>query len=140
MGGISYERGNSLAIDTSGSIYVAGTYYGTADFDPNETNYYLTANGSGEIFVVKLENETMGTIPIETSDYMLYPNPGDGIFHLTSFENLSKIIVYDRMGRRIIEQNIQGKQIDLTDLPVGIYFVTIINSDNLEHSEKIIIN
>lgn len=31
-------KGNSVALDGSGNVYVSGTYTGTADFDPNDTN------------------------------------------------------------------------------------------------------
>ena len=91
MGGTSYERGNSMTIENSGTLYVTGTYYGTSDFDPNETNYYLTSNGSGEIFVLKLNNETMSINEMKNSSPLLYPNPSNGLVYLKNFENVSRI-------------------------------------------------
>lgn len=140
MGGVSTEKGNSLAIANSGYIYVIGNYHGTADFDPNQTNYYLTSNGSVEIFVVKLENGSAKTIEIKNSNYMLYPNPSEGIIYFTNLKSISKVFVYDRSGKKIIEQNMQGNQLDLSDFPRGMYFITIMYSDNLSITEKIIIN
>ena len=42
------DRGRSIVVDNEESVYVTGSFSGTVDFDPNETNYYLTGNGRGE--------------------------------------------------------------------------------------------
>ncbi|MBL0073076.1 MAG: hypothetical protein IPP34_15270 [Bacteroidetes bacterium] len=43
-------------MNTSGSIYVAGTFYQSADFDPGSGTYNLTSAGSKDMFVSKLDN------------------------------------------------------------------------------------
>jgi uncharacterized delta-60 repeat protein/gliding motility-associated-like protein len=44
----------STAIDGSGNMYVAGTFSGTADFDPGPATFDLTSAGNAEAFVLKL--------------------------------------------------------------------------------------
>jgi hypothetical protein len=56
MGGVSQASGHSVALDSSGNVYVAGRFRGTADFDPGEGTQNLTSNGDEDGFVVKLDS------------------------------------------------------------------------------------
>ena len=56
MGGVSSASGHSVALDSSGNVYVAGRFRGTADFDPGSETQNLTSNGSDDGFVVKLDS------------------------------------------------------------------------------------
>ena len=56
MGGVS--SGNSIvgvAVDGSGDVYTAGSFFGTVDFDPGAGTFNVTAAG-GRIFVSKLDS------------------------------------------------------------------------------------
>ena len=55
MGGTSTDRGNSIAVDSSGNVYTTGYFYGTTDFDPGAGIVNLTSAGSADIFVSKLD-------------------------------------------------------------------------------------
>jgi gliding motility-associated-like protein len=55
VGGVSDEQGNSIALDGSGNIYVAGIFRGTADFDPGPGTSSLTPNGGYDVFILKLD-------------------------------------------------------------------------------------
>jgi hypothetical protein len=109
-GGIGYEDGRSIAIDPSGNVICAGSFSGTADFDPNAGTFNMTAAGtSNDVYIVKLtaagnlvwarqigiagQYETASDIEIDpsgnihivgafygTTDF----NPGAGINNLTS--------------------------------------------------------
>jgi Beta-propeller repeat len=45
---------NGLAVDSAGSIYATGSFFGTVDFDPGAGVDSQTTAGSGDVFVVKL--------------------------------------------------------------------------------------
>ncbi|MCB0706269.1 MAG: SBBP repeat-containing protein, partial [Saprospiraceae bacterium] len=53
IGGISYQKGNSIAVDGSNSVYSTGVYTGMTDFDPNAGTSYLM--GGENIFTQKLD-------------------------------------------------------------------------------------
>ena len=56
MGGTSADVPYSICIDMSGNIFLTGTYYGTADFDPGAGTANLISKGYTDIFAVKLNS------------------------------------------------------------------------------------
>jgi hypothetical protein len=54
FGGTSHEFGRSISIDDTGNVYIAGSFSGTADFDPGSGIFNLTSNGGEDIFIQKL--------------------------------------------------------------------------------------
>ena len=55
FGGTGNDSGHSLSIDSAGNIYTTGYFIGTADFDPGAGTQNLTATGSGDFFVQKMD-------------------------------------------------------------------------------------
>ena len=56
IGGTSPEVSRGLAVDAGGNVYTAGTFEGTADFDPGAGAYSLTSAGVYDIFISKLNS------------------------------------------------------------------------------------
>lgn len=54
MGGSVEDLSYSLKLDLLGNIFIAGTFRGTADFNPSINNNYLTSSGLADIFILKL--------------------------------------------------------------------------------------
>ena len=48
--------GASICIDNSGNVIIAGRFDGVVDFDPGVNNCIIRANGSTDVFIVKLSN------------------------------------------------------------------------------------
>jgi hypothetical protein len=114
-----------MALDSSGNILTAGFFRGTVDFDPGVGVANLTSEGSGDIFVSKLDSsgnylwaKRMGGAGYDdaasvavgkdgsvvttggftgTVDF----NPGDGVANLTSTGGDADILVRDGAGADI---------------------------------------
>lgn len=57
IGDVGRDETQSIAIDGLGNIYTTGAFTGTVDFDPGTETHYLTADGSTDIFVLKLDQD-----------------------------------------------------------------------------------
>ncbi|MGC6421117.1 MAG: SBBP repeat-containing protein [Chitinophagales bacterium] len=55
FGGTSSDYGNSITLDASGNVYTIGAFQGMADFDPGAGTNNLTAQGSYDVFIQKLD-------------------------------------------------------------------------------------
>lgn len=56
MGGGNYTISKSLALDSQANIFITGTFSGTADFDPGDEEFNLTANDQ-DIHFCKLDSD-----------------------------------------------------------------------------------
>lgn len=56
FGGSGYDRINGIKLDSIENIYVAGTFVGTSDFDPNAGLANLTSNGGMDLYISKLDS------------------------------------------------------------------------------------
>jgi hypothetical protein len=54
MGGDSSDIGQSVAVDSSGNVYITGYFSGTADFDPGAGTDSFTSAGLEDIFLTKI--------------------------------------------------------------------------------------
>ena len=76
-------------------------------------------------------------------DFYYYPNPTSGVFRVSekSSNNGVKIMVFDSMGRKVLEEKKENEEffvLNLNSSAKGIYFVKIYNKQNqLIHFNKI---
>src|SRR5207253_547472 len=60
LGDTSGDLGRAITVDNSGSIYTAGFFEGTVDFDPESTTLDLVSPGVWTAFVQKLNQTISG--------------------------------------------------------------------------------
>lgn len=87
------------------------------------------------------ECEALHTEEVDTNEFLLYPNPvKDKIFIKNDHQTILKVKILDIQGRKVMEK--RGMQdeieIDLRELPSGVYFVITESKDNILKTEKII--
>lgn len=78
FGGTNFERGDAIALDDNGNIYITGYFQGTADFDPGGGVFNISTVSLRDMFVVKLRNngsflwaKSIGGFWLFTSDLVL---------------------------------------------------------------------
>ncbi|UZR99505.1 T9SS type A sorting domain-containing protein [Chondrinema litorale] len=79
-------------------------------------------------------------IHLLSGEVQLYPNPVKSVLHIvSSLSNLSKIRVFDTNGKQVLDANLIEQQVDLGQLPRGMYLVKIMDQhDKIITSSKII--
>lgn len=55
IGGASFDDLRDMVLDVSGNIFLTGSFYGTADFDPGPGNVIITSAGQNDIFFAKYD-------------------------------------------------------------------------------------
>ena len=144
FGGSGFEQGNGIAVDNSGNVYTIGYFAGTADFDPGPGIYSLTANGSADIFISKLDSmgnlvwaRAFGSTDWDKGNSIALDNsgniyatgffsdtvdfdPGPGVFNLTSV-GITDIFIckLDASGNYLWAKSVGG-----TDYDFGISIKT----------------
>ncbi|MBY0486423.1 MAG: T9SS type A sorting domain-containing protein, partial [Flavobacteriaceae bacterium] len=71
---------------------------------------------------------------VRKENFVLYPNPTNGIFHITAKENglndSVELRVYDVLGNKVLEKhstNLTNESIDLSNQASGMYFVDVVD-------------
>ena len=144
FGGSGFEQGNGIAVDNSGNVYTIGYFAGTSDFDPGPGIYSLTANGSADIFISKLDSmgnlvwaRAFGSTDWDKGNSIALDNsgniyatgffsdtvdfdPGPGVFNLTSV-GITDIFIckLDASGNYLWAKSVGG-----TDYDFGISIKT----------------
>jgi len=126
-----YYEGNAIPGATGQSYTVT-----------NNTGYYwcvVTINGCSSPVSNKVWVVITGTQELQSHDFSIYPVPNDGKFMVSvtnSGQGSYSILMYNYLGSKIFEQtNVQVKgkfemQIDLRQVPAGIYSVVLSNRQN----------
>lgn len=83
---------------------------------------YRTTNGGGELLALDVIEHSP-----DISIVTLYPNPGHGICHIASSQNLSRVVIYNSQGQQIRTFNFNSNRalIDVSLLESGIYHFEI---------------
>ena len=126
---------NDFTVISDGAYIEAPTDWTTYEFDLSEyegQNIRIAIHYVGnDSFVLQTDSfKVEGTLGIgenEISDFEYYYNPYNDILNVNSSEILRNIQLYNVLGQKIIDENINnyGYQINLGNLSTSIYFVKV---------------
>ena len=125
---------------------LAGEGMGNGFFQFLDSNNHIVAKGGGSSghFTYELASEVQcdGTLSVNEVEEVLpvvYPNPSYGWVHLNLGKGQWQVQVYDIIGRKVIEKQVDAKAaLDFTKQPKGIYLLKARN-DAEEFNTKIVI-
>jgi PKD-like domain/Secretion system C-terminal sorting domain/Beta-propeller repeat len=66
-----FASGHAITIDSWNNIYTTGHFTEITDFDPDASNYELTANGEWDIFIHKLSQQPCMSSPFSISEDLI---------------------------------------------------------------------
>lgn len=56
VGGVYYDYGTGITTDDQGNVYITGYFDGIVDFDPSPQEWFLTSQGGGDVFILKINS------------------------------------------------------------------------------------
>ena len=136
---ITYKAGNKIILtdgfhDKAGSNFHAYIEPCANNFD---TRQLRTANSSS---TYKQSKENISNI-LKTQ-MLIYPNPSTGVFNINfNAETTANIVVYDVMGKLILEKtinNTNSTSFDLAAQKTGIYILKIVDNNGSVTTERIV--
>lgn len=134
FGSTGVEEGFGIATDPANSIYVAGLFRSATDFDPGAGTFTLTPVGTGDGFVMKLDNTTTNIGDQGSVDQVsVFPNPCTSDLHISGIEPGSSLSVMNALGETVITKvNADEKEVLSIDLlPSGVYFLILKNEKGM---------
>lgn len=120
---------NAIGFTESSSYNASGSKYQYTDGSPLENiNYYRLKQ-------VDLEGNyrytAVRTVNFDISDISLTPNPVSSELTINGLSGINEILLKNTIGKQLSVQRTQGRtvQINMTELPAGVYFITIKKED-----------
>jgi hypothetical protein len=138
MGGTDDDKGISCLIDTIENLYVTGSFKGTADFDPEGGIFNMTSFGGTDVFIDKIFDCAVNTENKSDigSGLSVFPNPANDIVNIrisSPQQNYSIVTIYDIRGKLLDKLIMKSSrmQMDLSDIPAGIYILKVITGKSV---------
>jgi hypothetical protein len=103
---------------------------------------FNTGNGNPELDMAwdNLEQiEVLGLNNNVIEGFTFYPNPSLDVINLTATENIERVSIYNMLGQKVIDQNINAisSQLDVANLVTGTYLM-LVSADGKTASHKVI--
>ena len=130
---------NSIVVDSSDNVYVAGAFDGTLTLGGQT---YICQGGHGDCFLAKYGSTCvtgLNNITGIESQINMNPNP---VINFANFKselyNIINISIYTTLGQVVlVKENIMSEnvQLDLSNLNAGIYVVNVLTSHGVQNKK-----
>ncbi len=128
-GGIQTDAALAITVHDK-KAYIAGYYLFTCYFG----NIGVQMADNNDLFIAAYNiPEVLSVSELSNENLSVFPNPFLNTLNIQSQETFTKVALYDVLGKEVFAEsvdNIQQKDIDVSYLPSGIYFVCVQNGFN----------
>lgn len=118
-------------------------------YSPVEDHFYhVTGIVNGRMESYKLEprmasdivdvTETTDVNPIPTAEFKVYPNPFNNIINIDNHDKLTRAIVTNIAGQRVLDVEYPDHVISTSNLRSGVYVISLYTEDGMAKSVRIV--
>jgi hypothetical protein len=117
-------------------------------YDPTEGNYYNVAgivNGRLDNFKVEPRMATdvvdLTATPVDPEfaiEFKVYPNPFGDIINIVNHDKLTRVVISNIAGQRVIDVEYPNSEIRTNNLVSGVYLISLITEEGIAKTERII--
>jgi glucose/arabinose dehydrogenase len=132
-----------------GTVSPEGTFQDLGDFGGNWSTFGV--DNTNELYVVGFDGVvsrvespfTMGLDDETFNTFQMYPNPADDTVNLlTTNDVFSTVALLDMKGSKLISKeglNVSQTQLEITNLPEGVYILKLTTKNNTSYIKKLVI-
>lgn len=110
-----------------------GIISGTPTTSLPSTDFVVTATNSfgSDSFVITIAIDTLGDNEFTSNTISIAPNPADERITINANQSITSVSIFNTLGQKIMDwQEDSSSTIDVSELPSGVYFVTIRTEDS----------
>jgi len=125
-----YDIYNTVCIEVDDEDLALNNQYPYSEWNINKGHVAV-------IFTDNAEECVLSKLSFSYSNIKIYPNPVSDILYFDIDREINKVVLFDMLGRKIIEQN-NIKNISVSNLQKGSYILKLF-SDKGVQTEKIVV-
>jgi hypothetical protein len=140
-------EGNTLTVDyvydpEAGGLKINTDYIVTLDSaivkdDLGNAFIGLTPE-AGWMFTTGPDYATVVNPPVELVDFKVYPNPFNDMIMIDNNDKLTRVVVHNIAGQRVIDLKYPNHTISTSNLVSGVYLISLINEDGIAKTERMV--
>lgn len=127
---MKFDGTNWVNITTKNSNLIDDHVY--AIKKDNQDNLWICTYGG----ISRLDNLSSIT-ELDKNEVQIYPNPSNGVFSIKNTSSYTKYSITDQLGKEIVTKKLNNSEKISVQLNDGIYFLTLINSNDEKFTQKI---
>lgn len=104
----------------------------------NGNIYFSVKSNTGNQLYVMESCANLGIETVQKMSFKVYPNPTKNILNIETTTDIAKVEIYNTLGQLVNSVAGNKKELDLSALNNGIYFLNIITADNQKSVQRII--
>lgn len=142
VGGLGFDEAYAVKLAPSGNLFLTGRFGGNYVVFDSDT-LFNTLSTTSDFFVAKMDTDFISKInylPAQLNSFAIFPNPANGYTIISCFEIIDELIITDVLGQMVYRTQPMDKQIRLSIVHKGIYFVTVISAHQSATKKLVIQN
>ncbi|NOQ25755.1 MAG: T9SS type A sorting domain-containing protein [Bacteroidales bacterium] len=101
------------------------------DFDLLEFEEGLNVGGVSQPYMITKIVSNIYNINTKEKVLSIYPNPVKDFVHIEIVQDIESVSIYNSLGQNMYVNNANEKNIDLSELKTGIYFISVCSGSDI---------